>query len=345
MKSHAVVFTAPNRVSYEPIESADPTPTDVVVEVHHSWIGNGTEGSFLQGERISGDVAWRAGDPAPFSMVAGYQKVGRVLEVGADVKGFAQGDWVFASMSRVLGMFDNRFAGHVSPAVCHFQAVHRLPEGKEPLAYAGLVLTQVGFNCGTRPTIESGQIDVVVGDGLVGQWAGQTLAQRGANVVTIRRHAERLARFRPDGRALLAGNDHGMSALKALALGPVQALVETVGDVSVLSRHLPSMNRGGNIVVAGFYRPTGAVNLQENLQAFRNSELSFHLVSGATRERMDETLRWVTERKLDTIGCLTHCFPVEDADKAWRLIQTKHEPVLGVVLDWPASRQIGGSKF
>jgi hypothetical protein len=38
------------------------------------------------------------------------------------------------------------------------------------------------------------------------------------------------------------------------------------------------------------------------------------------------------------LGCLTHRFPVEDAAKAWRLIETKSAPVLGVVLDWPASR-------
>jgi len=35
---------------------------------------------------------------------------------------------------------------------------------------------------------------------------------------------------------------------------------------------------------------------------------------------------------------LTHRFPVERAAEAWALIESKREAVLGVVLDWPASR-------
>lgn len=137
MKSHAVVFTGPNAVSFQAIDCPEAGPEDLVIALHHSWISNGTEGSFLRGERLSGDVAWRPGDPAPFPMVAGYQKVGRVLQVGAAVKNFAPGDWVFASMSKVLGMFDNQFAGHVSPSVCHQGAVQHLPAGAPPWPLPG----------------------------------------------------------------------------------------------------------------------------------------------------------------------------------------------------------------
>ncbi len=338
MKSHAVVFTGPNQVSYQEISSPEPGAEDLVVELHHSWISNGTEGSFLRGERLSGDVAWRPGDPAPFPLVAGYQKVGRVARVGAAVRGFSPGDWVFASMSKVEGMFENRYAGHVSPSVCHQHSVLRLPAGANPLAFAGLVLTQVGFNCGSRSPVIPGQVAVVIGDGLVGQWAGQTLARRGAKVVMVGRHADRLARFQAHGPTLAAGPDFGVAAVQALGLGPIQVLVETGGKAAVLEKFLPLMARGGHLVIAGFYRPSGDVNLQTSLQAFRNSELSFDLVSGWTNERLEETLRWVADGRLDTLGLLTHRFPVEDAATAWRLIETKSAPVLGVVLDWPASR-------
>jgi 2-desacetyl-2-hydroxyethyl bacteriochlorophyllide A dehydrogenase len=306
----------------------------VVVEVHHSWISNGTEGSFLRGERLSGDEAWRPGDPAPFPMVAGYQKVGRVVSVGAAVKDLAPGDRVFASMSKVCGMFDNRFAGHVSPAVCERGAVMKLPAGVDPVAFSGLVLTQVGYNCGMRPAVEAGQLAVVIGDGLVGQWAGQTLAQRGARVVMIGRHEDRLARFRPHGATVPGGTDFGFAAVQALGGGPVHVVVETVGQVAALQTWRPAMARGGHMVIAGFYRPSGEVNLQTSLQAFRNHELSFHLVSGATPERLEATMAWIAAGKLDALGLITHRFPVERAAEAWALIESKREPVLGVVLDW-----------
>lgn len=339
MKSSAVVFTARNQVEYREIESPEPGPEDVVIELHHSWISNGTEGSFLRGERISGDVAWHPGDPEPFPMVAGYQKVGRVLSVGAAVARFAPGDWVFASMSRVCGMFDNQYAGHVSPSVCHQGAVMPLPAGLDPVAFSGLVLTQVGYNCGSRPPVQPGQVALVVGDGLVGQWAGQALAARGAKVVMVGRHADRLDRFAQHGTTIRAGADNGVTAVRELDLGGIQVLVETSGSMTVMSDFLPLMRRNAHMVVAGFYPKATEVNLLLALQQFRNYELSFDLVSGATAERLEETMRWVADRRLDTLGLITHRFPVEQAAGAWALIESKREPVLGVVLDWPAARK------
>ena len=341
MESHAVVFPAPNQVVFQKITCPDPGPEDVVIDVHHSWISNGTEGSFLRGERLEGDVAWKPGHPMPFPMVAGYQKVGRVKWVGAAVKNLGPGDWVFSAMSRVCGMFENRYAGHVSPAVSAGDALMPLPPGVDPLAFAGLVLTQVGYNCGTRSPVKPGQVAVIMGDGLVGQWAGQTFAQQGLKVAMVGRHPDRLAKFAPHGATFLSGADNGFAAVRAWAPGPVQVLVESVGSAKVMRDYLPLLARDAHIAVAGFYPPAGDVNLQEALQSFRNSEISFDLVSGATRERLEETMRWVAAGKLDTLGLITHRFPVERAAEAWSLIETKREPVLGVVLDWPAARGKG----
>lgn len=338
MKSHAVVFTGPNQVAYQEVNCPEPRAGDLVIEIHHSWISNGTEGSFLRGERTSGDVAWKPGDPSPFPMIAGYQKVGRVLRAGAAVAGYAEGDWVYASMSRVEGMFINDYAGHVSPSICEADWVLPLPAGVDPVAFSGLMLTQVGYNCGTRSPIKPGQVAVIMGDGLVGQWAGQTLARQGAKVVMVGRHEDRLAKFHRHGRTVFGGNDHGVSAVRALGVGPVQVLVETVGDATVLERYRTLMAGGGHMVIAGFYPPGDKVDLQALLQTFRNHEISFDLVSGGNRARISETMRWVADGRLDTLGVLTHRFPVERAADAWQLIQTKSEPVLGVVLDWPASR-------
>jgi threonine dehydrogenase-like Zn-dependent dehydrogenase len=129
-----------------------------------------------------------------------------------------------------------------------------------------------------------------------------------------------------------------VAAVRALGLGPVQILVETTGSHRVLHDWLPLMARGGHMVIAGFYQPAGEINLQQALQKFRNSEISFDLASGATPQRLEETLRWVADRRLDTLDLITHRFPVKQAAEAWALIESKREPVLGVVLDWPAAR-------
>ncbi len=338
MRSKAVVFTAPNQVRWMDVKSPDPGADDIVIEIHHSWISNGTEGSFLRGERLSGDEAWQHGDPMPFPMIAGYQKVGRILSLGSNVAGFEVDEMVFASMSKATGMFDNRFAGHISPSVCDKGAVMKIPPNANPMAVSGLVLTQVGYNCGSRPQIQPGQVAVVIGDGLVGQWAAQTLKQRGATVVMVGKHDDRLSKAASYAHIINGPDDYGISRFDALKLGNVQVLVETVGSVAAMYNWLHRMNRNSHIVVAGFYKPSGEVNIQTALQDFRNYEISFDLVSGATAKRMEETMKWIAYGKLNTLDLITHRFNAEDAVAAWELIKSKREPVLGVVLDWPASR-------
>ncbi len=340
MDAQAVVFTARNEVKFQDVRCPEPGPRDVVIEVHHSWISNGTEGSFLRGERTSGDTTWRPGDPSPFPIIAGYQKVGRVSAVGAEAGDFAVGDWVFAVMSQVEGMFD-RHAGHVSPSVCDVSFVHKLPPGVDPLPYCGLVLTQVGFNCGTRPRIEPGQRAVVIGDGLVGQWAGQALKARGARVVMTGRHESRLETFRAGGwgEAVKVAAGPGVDEVAAVAPEPIAVLVDTIGDTSLYDAYLSRMAHGGTIVSAGFYGTADAIEIQR----YRFRELAFDLVAGITRDRVDATMEWVRAGKMDTTGLITHRFPVAQAADAWALISSKREHVLGVVLDWPAAQAKGGS--
>lgn len=153
MQANAVVFTAPNTVEYAPVTTPEPGPADVVVRVTHSWISNGTEGSFLRGERIEGDTPYSGEhDPWPFPVVAGYQKIGIVEWVGEQITDLAVGETVFATMGKVEGMYRER-AGQISPSIGGRDGIWKLPDGVDPLAFSGLVLTQVGYNAGTRPKI------------------------------------------------------------------------------------------------------------------------------------------------------------------------------------------------
>lgn len=328
MKANAVVFSSKNKVSFEPVVCPDPGPDQVVVDVTHSWISNGTEGSYLRGERIDGDTPWRPGDPSPFPIVAGYQKVGIVDWVGPEVTDLKKGDSVFVSVSSVSGMFEPR-GGHISPSVSSRGAVIKLPPGLDPVAFSGLVLTQVGYNCGERPRFAPGDPAVVVGDGLVGQWAGQMLASRGAQVVMIGRRADRLQRF-SQGETILENGSEWPKLIEERFPEGVQVGVDTVGSLGVMGQLESVMRRFGHLVSAGFYGVDDCMALQPP----RYKELSIDLVSGATLPRLEKTMELVAEGVLDTLSLITHRFPVQQAAKAWDLIESKKEPVLGVVLEW-----------
>ena len=328
MKANAVVFKNQNVVSFETVDCPDPDDNQVVVNVTHSWISNGTEGSYLRGERIDGDTPWRPGDPHPFPIVAGYQKVGIVDWVGSGVADLKKGDRVFVSVSNINGMFDP-LGGHISPSVSSRGAVIKLPSELDPVAYSGLVLTQVGYNCGERPRFEPGDAAVVVGDGLVGQWAGQMLASRGAEVVMVGRHEDRMAHF-SSGEALLENGGNWVEAVKERFPNGLQVGVDTVGSLGVMGQLESAMKRFGHLVSAGFYGTDDCMALQPP----RYKELSIDLVSGATPERLEKTMELVARGVLNTLSLITHRFPVAEAAEAWDLVESKKESVLGVVLEW-----------
>lgn len=331
MKANAVVFTAPNQVEFGEVECPDPGPDDLVIEVTHSWISNGTEGSYLRGERIEGDTPYRSGDPWPFPIVSGYQKVGVVTWTGHNVDDIAIGETVFAAFGWVKDMFESR-AGQISPSVCPRDMVWKLDNIEDPLAYAGLVLTQVGFNGGSRGQIAQGEPAVVVGDGLVGQWTAQTLAWRGADVTLVGHHEDRLARFAQlsEGSVINATGVDWVGAVKDMAPNGVQISVDTVGSTDIIDQLFTVMKRCGHLVSAGFYGDKDKVALQP----LRYKELSIDLVSGWIKERMDATIRMIRRGNLQTLPLITHHFPASKAREAWSLIESKSEAVLGVILDW-----------
>ena len=202
MQAEAVVAIAPGRVAFQSVSVPDPGADDVVIRITHSWISNGTEGSFVRGERIAGDTPRAETDPLPFPHVPGYQTGGVVDQVGSGVTDLAVGDTVFATVSRVEGMF-YAHGGHVSPAVTHRSQVWKLPAGVDPVAASGLVLTQVGYNVGTQCALEPGAATIVLGDGMVGHWAAQTLRHQGARVLLVGKHDERLALWEASAEDLL----------------------------------------------------------------------------------------------------------------------------------------------
>jgi 2-desacetyl-2-hydroxyethyl bacteriochlorophyllide A dehydrogenase len=331
MQAYAAVALQPSRVEFQAITVPDPGPEDVVVRLQRSWISNGTEGSFVRGERIAGDTPRRETDPLPFPHVPGYQKVGVVEWMGEKVTGLEIGEVVFATVSRVEGMFYS-YGGHVSPAVTHRSQVWKLPENVVPEAASGLTLTQVGYNIGMRPALAPGDAAVVIGDGMVGHWAAQTLQHRGARVLLLGRHADRLARFAitERDRVVNTRQTDALESARAFAPEGVQVVADTVGSIATLEALLPTMRHDSHIVSAGFYGPRGQIDIQQ----LRAQEITLHAPAGWSTPRMDATLNLLAQGVLTTRHLITHRFPAAQASVAFDLILSRREPVLGVILEW-----------
>ena len=330
MQAQAVVFTGKGQVAFRQIQVPEPGPRDVVVGVSFSWISSGTEGSVLRGERTGGDVPWMVGDPPIFPTVPGYQKTGVVEWVSSEIDDLQVGDRVFAAVSRVSGMM-GEMGGHVSRAVTPREMIWKLPQEVSPIEASGLVLTQVGYNCGTRAPIEVGDRVLVLGDGLVGQWAAQTAAWRGARVLLAGHHDGRLAMLRARGSAGINTRREDLFAgVQKLVPKGLAVVIDTVGAVPVVEALLPLIRRHGHVVSAGFCGTEGQIDIQK----LRLGEKSLHAPSGWTKARMDATLELLALGKLDTLSLITHRLLAAQAAKAWDLIRNYRDQVMGVVLEW-----------
>lgn len=334
MKSTAVVFEAPNQVTVRDVDVPDPGPDDVVVDTVVSWISPGTELSMLRGDRVYGDTAAGPNTPYSFPRVAGYQKIGRVVSVGEQVKGFAVGQMVFATVGRVEGLFDG-LGGQVARSVYSPEQVIALPNGVDPEAFSGAVLTQVGYNAGSRGVIKPGELAVVLGDGLVGLWTAQTLQLRGARVWLVGRHEDRLARLRqrPGDRTITMDRDQPLEALVDVLDEPIAMLVETIDSLRVFEILAPRMKRDGCLVCTGFYGLDDTIHIP----LIRQKELSVHTPAGWTRPRLEHTIDLLAEGKLDAASLITHRLPVADAAEAYRMLADRDDNALGVLLQWPSA--------
>jgi threonine dehydrogenase-like Zn-dependent dehydrogenase len=219
--------------------------------------------------------------------------------------------------------------GHVSPSVTPLTHLWHVPAG-DLAAYSGLVLTQVGYNCGSRPVSTQGGA-VVIGDGLVGHWAAQYLSARGARVLLVGRHDSRLAKFHGTGRHTVnSSQEDWIAVVRELFPSGASVMVDTAGDTGLPGQFARLAARNGEFVSAGFY----GLNDTISLQSLRVNEISIHAVSGWEKKRMDATVEYIRAGVLETMPLVTHRFPAERAASAWDAINGDRENVLGVLLDW-----------
>jgi bacteriochlorophyllide a dehydrogenase len=325
-KALAIVNVAPNQVELQEVPLVDPGPDDVVVLTRHSMISNGTERSVLAGERTYGLPIY------PFPQVGGYQKVGVVESVGKNVTGIKEGDWVFAVFGKI-GFKDIPCAGHVGVAVAEKDWVVKLPEGLDPLVASGLVLTQVGYNHGSRPPVQAGTRAVVVGAGLVGLWCAETLQERGASVMLLGRGAYRLNFFHPQGDSCtvdVSATDAD-KAVKEFCPNGAPIVVDTLTKTEDLQKSLRFLAHDGHIVAGGYYvEPFHLLNIQN----FHDKEATLYTPGGMTRERLIKTLDWIVAGKLQVQDKITHHWPIAKATEAYDLLVHGGEPFLAMVIDW-----------
>jgi len=327
--AEAIIFTAESQVAVAEVALPSLQPSDVLVRVEYSSVSIGTERWCLTAKHHPPGEA-----PPPFPFVPGYQAAGSVGETGSDVNGIEPGDRVFSWGGRLAdGPVGSCWAGHVAYHVADSRSVIKLPDSVSNREASGLVLAQVGYNGATQPRVKAGDVALVIGDGLVGQYAAQVFRDRGAHVILSGHHDERLALAARHGADEVVNTlrDDLPAHIRSRWPDGVQVAAESASKNELVRTAIGLTEYHGQLVLLGYY-PEGACMI--DIHWLRERETTVYCPNALTRERLEATLALIAAGRMHVDELVTHEFTVGEAPKAYQMILDKRSPFLGVVFKW-----------
>jgi 2-desacetyl-2-hydroxyethyl bacteriochlorophyllide A dehydrogenase len=242
-----------------------------------------------------------------FPLVPGYQRMGIVESLGPAVDSVSVGDLVFATSSRDFADASAGWGAHASWAISEAREV--FPAYEVPRNSGSLTVSlQVGVNAASRILRPQEERVLVVGDGIIGASAALAAHLRGARVLLAGHHDVRLSAVSKTQPEIEVINTHSDWSSRLEAWRPT-AVIDTIQSSAVVDdylRFLPctwnsaaSKNpeiRSAEIVFAG-HSPDGITSWAD-MAALQKHEVSVHMVSGWTRQRIQFTLELLRSRRL-----------------------------------------------
>lgn len=339
MRTAAIVFTAIGTTELADIDLPDPRPLDVVVEVDASGISVGTERWAMVGKRPE----------MAFPHVPGYMGLGRVVEAGADAaaRGWKPGMGIVFARSRLRAPHDgNSWMGaHLARAVvdvCNgvdpvpgghdFMRVAEIPAGIDPITAAPVQLAAVAMRGIEMTAVKAGATVLVVGAGVIGQFAAQIVRLKGARVAVSDPQAGRRDIARRLGAEWTSDGSSGN--LRALAErvvpGGFDIIIDTASIPAVIDQVVPLLKVHGTFIFQGWYPPPSALDLN----ALHGRLPTCLFPCGHTAAHTVAALRWVRDGRLDSRALVTRVLRPEEAPSFYRHMAGSSEAFLGAAIDW-----------
>ncbi len=174
---------------------------------------------------------------------------------------------------------------------------------------------------------------MVIGEGLVGQYAAQVLRHRGARVIVSGLSAFRLELARRYSAEEVFDSSRGDLSvfLRQRYPGGASVVVETASSAATVRQAAELLAYGGQLVLNGYYPPPESLIDWHWLRA---KELTVYCPNSRTRERLEKTLELIALGALEVQGLVTHELPVEQAPAAYQRLLGPEADYLGTVFRW-----------
>lgn len=346
MNRRTLTFTAPRQV--ELCEESLPAlgAEDVLVETTCSAISAGTEMLVYQGrfprdlETDSVISGLRGGFEYPLAY--GYACVGRVVEVGNEVNR----EWLNRSVFA--------FQPHTSHFIAKPESLFPIPESLSPENACFLPNMETAVNLVQDGAPILGERVLVLGQGMVGLLTASLLHEFPLErlVTADRYEARRIASveigvsesFDPEQKKFhKEDNDVTVSPL-APQLAYAQSFdltYELTGSPSALNNAIALTRFSGRIVIGSWYGEKRAeIDLGGSFHRSRIQLISSQVssIAPALSGRWDKGRRfgvaWEALKRIQPQKWITHRFPIEEAEKAYRLLNEQPQKAIQVVFEY-----------
>ena len=320
-----ITFTGPGKVEILDRAQEGPGPGEVLIETLYSAVSPGTELSRLHNTHSA---------PKPFPQNTGYCSCGRIVELGSGVTHVRVGDVVLAAY------------GHLSHMAFDARKIMPVPAGMPPEEAALIRLGQVGLQGIRHADVRLGDSVLVVGLGLIGQFA-QMLARLagGQPVVGVDLSERRLAIARETGllHTLNPKAPDYKDRLAALVPdGRFRVTIDSTGTPDVIAGLLErTADDGAVIVLGGVHRPV-TLDLYTH---FQKRNLRLIAAGGFSPRQYPHADQLANERMLVDLTAsgrfpmkplITHVVSYEQAPEMYRLLHEAKDQAMGVIFKWQA---------
>jgi 2-desacetyl-2-hydroxyethyl bacteriochlorophyllide A dehydrogenase len=343
-----LLLTGPRTIAIAPYEDPPPRADQVQIDAMVSGISHGTEIAVYRGaspfDQRHFDLDLRLFEQDPeaqaYPMRPGYEWVGRVRSVGAEVRGIAPGDHVHATLP-------HRETHTVTIADPASSPVLVLPAELEPERAALLQSAAIALQAVHDARVKVGDRVAVFGLGIFGLLAVQLAGLSGAGwIAAVDPIASRrdLARAFGADCTLDPGRSDAGKEIKLAGGGGVDVAIDFSGRYAALHQALRGARLAGTVVAAGFYVGSAGSELRLG-EEFHHNRLTLvgsmsgwsapHREPGWHRHRLRTTaLDLLARGRLDVDALITHRVPFERAAEAYVLIDQSPEETLRVVLTY-----------
>lgn len=338
------VLNAPRTPGYQTYDDPPLQPDEVRIRTLYSGISAGTELTLYRGTNPYLSKRWdesrrlfldAAGTSLTYPVTnLGYEEVGEIVEVGAEVKDVAVGAHVF-------GTWGHR-THHVAPL--SYVIPRLMPPGAEPIFGIFSHLGAIALNGVHDAAIRLGDTVAIFGLGALGQIVALMARRSGARVIAVDLHDSRLAMVKTLGADIVlnAGREPVAERIKDLTGGRgADVCIEVSGSTAALNEAIRAVAYSSRVVALGFFQ--GEASQLYLGEEFHHNRINLvcSQISGVAPElkhRWDKLRLWQSAVRLQAEGVLdlrpiiTHRAPFTEAAGLFEsLDQRPNEVVLAVM--------------